>query len=95
MTSETTPGDMFLFRKADRAPLEAPSRAPASMSRGKLAYEARRAAEAGMTLEAWLSKKTKDATRAAAEKLRVAQASTPKPKGFVGRLLDRAHKPLG
>ena len=64
------------------------------MSRGKLAYEARRAADAGMTLEAWLSKKTKEATRAAAEKLHVTKAAPPKPKGFLARLLDRAHKPL-
>ncbi len=65
------------------------------MSRGKLAYEARRAADAGMTLEAWLSKKAKESAHAASEKLRVTKATTPKPKGFIGRLLDRAHKPLG
>ncbi len=87
-----------MFRKADRAPPAAPDRvAPVAtpMSRGKLAYETRRAADAGMTLEVWLNKKNREATRAASEKLRSSRAATPKPKGFFGRLLDRAHKPLG
>ena len=89
-----------MFRKADRAPSDASTRAPAttntaSMSRGQLAYEARRAADAGMSLEAWLSKKTREAARAASEKRHSAKTAPPKPKGFIARLLDRAHKPLG
>lgn len=87
-----------MFRKADNAQSDAPTGTPstgASMSRGKLAYEARRAADAGMTLETWLNKKSKEAARAASEKLRATKATASKPKGFLARLLDRAHKPLG
>ena len=85
-----------MFRRSERTASSGPMPdvTRSSMSRGKLAYEARRAAEAGMTLEAWLSKKARDAARAAAETLRTNKVS-PKPKGLIGRLLDRAHKPLG
>ena len=61
------------------------TKAAASMSAGKLAYEQRRAAEAGMTLEAWLKRK--------APVVEVV-AKKPARKGLIGRLLDRAHRPL-
>ena len=64
------------------------------MSPGQLAYEARRAADAGLTLEAWLSKKARDTARLAAETARTAKV-TAKSKGLISRLIDRAHKPLG
>lgn len=64
--------------------------APA-MSPGKAAYEARRAAEAGLSLDAWLKKKARDALAVApSEPVRRTQAR----KGLLSRLLDRAHKPL-
>ena len=61
------------------------------MSAGQAAYEQRRAAEAGLSLEAWLKKKSRDAAAAAAAP---AQVKPPARKGLLTRLLDRAHKPL-
>lgn len=54
------------------------------------AYEQKRAAKAGKTLEAWLELKQK---RAAAE-AKAAAPPPPKKPGLIARLLDRAHKPL-
>jgi hypothetical protein len=67
-----------------------------TLTDGQRAYEAKRAAKAGMSLEKWLA--TKD--KAAAELLRAETAARKaaeakqKPKGFFGRLIDRGHKPL-
>ena len=58
------------------------------MSAGKAAYEARRAAEAGLSLDAWLKKKARDATP------EVPRRVEPARKGLISRLLDRAHRPL-
>ena len=61
-----------------------------AMSAGKAAYEARRAAEAGMSLDAWLKKKAKAEAKAT-------EPAGQKPAGrknLISRLLDRAHKPL-
>ena len=67
-----------------------------SMSDGQRAYEARRAAKAGLSLDKWLAAKERD--RRAEEKARAKaiEATRPaKPPGFFTRLLDRLHKPLG
>lgn len=61
------------------------------MSEGKRAYEARRAQAAGMSLDAWLARKAREAAAAAAPR---PPAPPPRKKGLIGRLLDRAHKPL-
>ena len=65
------------------------------LSEGQRAYEAKRAAKAGMSLEKWLAAKEKDAQTEAAVKAKAA-APPPPPKkpGFFGRLLERAQKPL-
>jgi len=58
-----------------------------NLSDGQRAYEARRAAKAGMTLEQWLAHKAKQRTAAAAE-----AAGTPKAPatpGLMSRLLGR------
>ncbi len=62
------------------------------MSDGKLAYETRRAAKAGMSLEKWLARKGK----LAASRAREASAVKPAPKkpGLFSRLLEKAQKPL-
>jgi hypothetical protein len=66
------------------------------MTDAQRAYEAKRAAKAGMSLEKWLASKER---RAAAE-AKEAAAATPKPAepakkpGFFGRLLEKAQKPL-
>ncbi len=54
------------------------------------AYEQKRAAKAGKSLESWLDAKQK---RAAAE-AKPAAPPPKKPPGLISRLLDRAHKPL-
>jgi hypothetical protein len=69
---------------------------PKKLTAGQRAYEARRAAKAGLSLDKWLAAKERD--RLAEEKARakvVEQAKPAKPPGFFKRLLERAHKPLG
>jgi hypothetical protein len=66
------------------------------MTEGQRAYEARRAAKAGLSMDKWLAAKERD--RLAEEKARTkaTEAAKPvKPPGFFKRLLERAHKPLG
>ncbi len=65
------------------------------LSEGQRAYEAKRAAKAGMSLEKWLAAKEKDAQLAAAAKAKAAEPPPPPKKpGFFGRLLEKAQKPL-
>ncbi len=65
---------------------------------GQQAYEARRAAKAGVSLERWMADKQKrvqaeqEAERRARARDRLKEQSG-KP-GLLKRLLDRAHKPL-
>jgi hypothetical protein len=65
------------------------------MTDGQRTYEARRAAKAGMSLEKWLELKQKE--REAEARARERAATPPKPTkkpGLIGRLIERAHKPL-
>lgn len=59
----------------------------AGMTEAQKAYEAKRAAKAGMTLEKWMAQKEK-AARAAVKA--AAPPPPPKKKGLIGRMLDRA-----
>ncbi len=66
------------------------------MTEGQKAYEAKRAAKAGMSLEKWLAAKDKE--RAKEERARVEAAKPappPKKPGFFARLIEKAQKPLG
>jgi hypothetical protein len=67
-----------------------------TLTEGQRAYEAKRAAKAGMSLEKWLAQKAKQA--GAAEREQASQVKdtrkAAKPPGLISRLLDRAHKPL-
>ena len=65
------------------------------MSEGQRAYETKRAARAGMSLEKWLAQKDRDRQQEvrALEKA-TKPAGPPKKRGLISRLLDRAHKPL-
>jgi hypothetical protein len=65
------------------------------MTEAQRAYEAKRAAKAGVSLEKWLANKEKDAAaeRAQAAKTQKAEAAAKKP-GFFARLLEKAQKPL-
>lgn len=57
------------------------------LSEGQRAYEAKRAAKAGMSLDKWMQSKDKQA-----EQKPVAPKKKP---GLISRWLDKAHKPLG
>lgn len=64
------------------------------LTEGQKAYEAKRAAKAGMTLDAWLRDKEKRAKAEAAEAAKAVTPEAPKKPGFFSRLLERAQKPL-
>jgi hypothetical protein len=69
---------------------------PKPMTAGQRAYEARRAARAGLSLDKWLAAKERDRLAEEKAKAKALEAVKPtKPPGFLRRLLDRAHKPLG
>ena len=77
-----------------RADHAVPSPAAKPLPPGQQAYEARRAAKAGVSLERWMADKQKRA-QAELEATRKEQAKRqPKKRGLFKRLLDRAHKPL-
>jgi peptidyl-tRNA hydrolase len=66
-----------------------------TLTEGQRAYEAKRAAKAGMSLEKWLSSKQRQVEAEAREKQKAVEATKPAKKpGLISRLLDRAHKPL-
>jgi hypothetical protein len=67
------------------------------MTEAQRAYEEKRAAKAGLSLERWLARKEKAATAAerdaASAKPRTSDAKG-KPPGFLARLLEKAQRPL-
>jgi hypothetical protein len=66
-----------------------------SLSEGQRAYEAKRAAKAGMSLDKWLASKERQAQAEARAKQKAVEAVKPAKKpGLLSRLLERAHKPL-
>lgn len=69
------------------------------LSPGQRAYEARRAAKAGMSLDKWLAHKAREEAMAAkAETAHLTKAGKPAKaakQGFFARLLERAQRPLG
>jgi hypothetical protein len=69
------------------------------MTDGQRAYEAKRAAKAGMSLDKWLAGKEREKAELARAAEKVAAeaakaAAPPKKPGFFGRLLEKAQKPL-
>ena len=68
---------------------------PKTLSEGKRAYEAKRAAKAGMSLDKWLASKQRQQEAEARAREKAAEpVKTPKKPGLFARLLERAHKPL-
>lgn len=74
---------------------------PKKLSEGQRAYEARRAAKAGVSLEKWIADKEKRAREEAAAAAKAAPrngasngTAAGKKPGFLTRLLERAQKPL-
>ena len=94
-SSKATPPNDAAAKPAP--PARPPAAEPVSVGRptpaGKRAYEARRAAKAGVSLERWMADKQKRA-QAELEAVRRARTKAPAKRGFLKRLLDRAHKPL-
>jgi len=67
-----------------------------TLTEGQRAYEAKRAAKAGMSLDKWLVSKHRQQDTEARAKLKAAEAvKPPKPPGLLSRLLERAQRPLG
>ena len=65
------------------------------LSEGQRAYEAKRAAKAGMSLDKWLASKQRQQEAEIRAKEKAAEAAKPAKKpGLLSRLLERAHKPL-
>lgn len=85
------------------APIAKPAALPVALpvaakalSEGQRAYEAKRAAKAGMSLDKWLTSKQREKEAEAKAKLKALEAAKPpKPPGFFGRLLERAQRPFG
>ncbi len=68
----------------------------AKMTEGQRAYETKRAAKAGMSLDKWLSGKEREreAEARAQAKDAAKAALPPKKPGFFSRLIAKAEKPL-
>ena len=66
---------------------------PKEMTPAQRAYEERRAAKAGMSLDRWLADKERQKAEAARAAAPPKPAKERKP-GLLSRLIDRAHKPL-
>ncbi|MCW3477322.1 hypothetical protein [Limobrevibacterium gyesilva] len=65
------------------------------MSEGQRAYETKRAAKAGMSLEKWLSQRDREREQEARVRAEAAKPPpAPKKPGFFSRLLEKAQKPL-
>jgi hypothetical protein len=82
-------GNRLRCQKVNRGEIEMPKQQEISPARR--AYEAKRAAKAGKSLDAWLSEKEKKQSEAVKATL---PPPPPKKPGLIARLLDRAHKPL-
>jgi hypothetical protein len=68
------------------------------LTEGQRAYEAKRAAKAGMSLDKWLVQKERERTAEAAAQAKATaaakEAAVPKKPGFFSRLIAKAEKPL-
>ena len=65
------------------------------MTEGQRAYEAKRAAKAGMSLDKWMASKEKERAQEAKAREEAARPPPPPKKpGSFARLLERAQKPL-
>jgi hypothetical protein len=72
--------------------MEEPKTPEPKMTEAQRAYETKRAAKAGMTLDKWLDAKRRD--QEAEKRAQVKAATPPKKPGLLSRLIDRAHKPI-
>jgi hypothetical protein len=69
---------------------------PKPLTEGQKAYEAKRAAKAGMSLDKWLTSKQRQQEADMKARLKATEdVKPPKRPGLFARLLERAHRPLG
>jgi hypothetical protein len=67
-----------------------------TLTEGQRAYEAKRAAKAGMSLDKWLDSKQRQQEAEAKARMKAVEAARPaKPPGLLARLMERAQKPFG
>lgn len=81
-----------------QAPKASTAKSPTAktLTAGQRAYEAKRAAKAGMSLDKWLASKQRQQEAEIKAKTKAAEAAKPaKPPGLLSRLLERAQRPLG
>ena len=65
------------------------------MTTGQRAYEAKRAAKAGMSVDKWLALKAREQQdEERARKIAATPPPAPKPPGLLGRVMNRLTKPL-
>lgn len=65
------------------------------LSEGQRAYEAKRAAKAGMSLEKWLTSKERERAAATQATAPAVPAKPPgKARAFFGKLMERAQRPI-
>ncbi len=65
-----------------------------NLTEGQRAYEARRAAKAGMSLDRWLDSKQRHLEAEAKARQKTAELPKEKKNNLLSRLLERAQKPL-
>jgi hypothetical protein len=65
-----------------------------TMTAAQRAYESKRAAKAGMSLEKWMDAKRKQQLAEARAREKATEPAVKKKPGLLSRLLERAHKPL-
>jgi hypothetical protein len=65
-----------------------------TLTEGQRAYEAKRAAKAGVSLEKWLSSKQREQEAETRARKKVEAVKPPKKPGLFSRLLERAQRPL-
>ena len=64
------------------------------LTAGQRAYEAKRAAKAGVSLEKWLAMKEKERLAETRAARKAVEPPKQKKPGFLSKLLERAQKPL-
>ena len=66
-----------------------------TLTEGQRAYEAKRAAKAGMSLDKWLASKQRQQEAEARAKAKLEPPKVAKKPGIFSRLIERAQRPLG
>ncbi len=66
-----------------------------TLTDGQRAYEAKRAAKAGVSLDKWLAVKEREREAEARAVAKAAEPPKPKKNTLLSRLMERAQRPLG